>query len=112
MFFIQVWALPRSDVKVTLRDTPLQPIRVTSTFANKDAAKVESEDEVSDSTPDVLDIKKEVVPREVENSEGLQYYDQYKIPAGWFKVGDHVYIKSEEDRPYIARIDKIWSDQR
>ena len=24
--------------------------------------------------------------------------------------GDHVYVRSGEDRPYIARIDKMWMD--
>lgn len=25
-------------------------------------------------------------------------------------TGDHVYVRSDEDRPYVARIDKMWMD--
>ena len=26
--------------------------------------------------------------------------------------GDHVYVRSQDDKPYIARIDKLWTDNR
>ena len=46
-------------------------------------------------------------------TDGVQYYEQYKMPVGWFKVGDHVYLKNVDDpeRMNIARIDKIWTEQ-
>ena len=30
----------------------------------------------------------------------------------WFISGDFVYLRSDQDEPFIARIDKIWTDTK
>ncbi len=44
--------------------------------------------------------------------EGTTFYEQYQTPAGWLKVDDCVYVRSDEDKPYIAKIEKMWTDKK
>ncbi len=54
----------------------------------------------------------QVIEADIENSEGYTYFEQQKTAVGWLKLGDHVYVRSDDIRPYIARIDKMWNDAR
>ena len=107
----QIWSLPPNDrVKIVSRDIPVIPVRVESVFA--DRAKMD--DTFSDDgevTP--LEKEREIVTIENPNAEDTNTcYEQYTIPAGCVKLGDCVYVRSDEDRPYIARVDKMWTDPK
>ncbi len=43
---------------------------------------------------------------------GCAYYEQYCIDENKFRVGDFVYVRSDEEVPFIARIEKMWTDQK
>lgn len=40
------------------------------------------------------------------------FYEQYCIDEDRFKLGDFVYVRSDEEKPFIARIDKMWMDAK
>ncbi|XP_014669856.1 PREDICTED: protein polybromo-1-like [Priapulus caudatus] len=106
---IKKWQAPvNPHVVVVARDCPLVPTRVPSVFAPKkayDASGFHGEFMI-------IDKDRPNVSCNVANpDEGCSYYDQYNIPLGTFKLGDCVYVRSESERPYIARIDRMWTDQ-
>lgn len=43
-------------------------------------------------------------------TEGVVYYEQYSIPAGTFRVGDCCYVRTDQERNLICRIDRMWTD--
>lgn len=43
---------------------------------------------------------------------GCTYYEQYCIDENRFRVGGFVYVRSDEDVPFIARIEKMWTDEK
>ncbi|XP_014669855.1 PREDICTED: protein polybromo-1-like [Priapulus caudatus] len=103
---IKKWQAPvNPHVVVVARDCPLVPTRVPSVFAPKkayDASGFHGEFMI-------IDKDRPNVSCNVANpDEGCSYYDQYNIPLGTFKLGDCVYVRSESERPYIARIDEMW----
>ncbi|CAE1320778.1 PBRM1 [Acanthosepion pharaonis] len=106
---IKVWQVPPNDtVKLTPRDQVLSPVRVASVFADK--TKENEKEDLDDGVYRLLDKTRENVEVEVSSQEyaGNKYYEQYNSASGCFKLGDCVYIKSTEEKPFIARIDKIW----
>ena len=47
----------------------------------------------------------------VNPEEGCTYYEQYCLREEPYKLGDSVYVRSEEGYLYVSRIDKIWTDR-
>lgn len=47
----------------------------------------------------------------VPTPEGWTYYEQYSIPAGTFRVGDCCYVRTDQERNLICRIDRMWTDE-
>ena len=42
-------------------------------------------------------------------------YDRMKYECMWYDsmyilIGDCVYVRSDQERPFIARIDRMWTD--
>lgn len=106
---IKVWQVPPNEsVKLVSRDQMLSPVRVASVFADK--TKENEKEDLDDAVYRLLDKTRENVDVEVSGQEavGNKYYEQYNSGSGCFKLGDCVYIKSTEEKPFIARIDKIW----
>ena len=75
----------RGDVKIVLRDTPINPVRVPSVFAEKGPEALS--DDIPEGEPFYLDRKREMVEQEVETNDGNKYYEQLKTSAGWIKLG-------------------------
>ncbi|XP_070557674.1 protein polybromo-1-like isoform X3 [Ptychodera flava] len=105
---IKIWSLPSNSTKIVPRDEPLSRVRVASVFAdhiNKQEEPMETD------AMDVLDKEREDIEVEVTNpDDGCTYYEQLNIESGYYKLGDCVYLRSDEDKPYLARIDKMWKD--
>ncbi|XP_019864490.1 PREDICTED: protein polybromo-1-like [Amphimedon queenslandica] len=55
---------------------------------------------------ELKDVKASVTNPE----ENCTYYEQYCIDEKVFKLGDFVYVRSDQDLPFIARIDQMWTD--
>ncbi|XP_077995606.1 protein polybromo-1-like [Glandiceps talaboti] len=105
---IKIWSMPTSSTKIIPREEPLSKVRVASVFA--DQINKQEEPIEMDQT-DVLDKEREDVECEVSNpDEGSTYYEQLNIESGYYKLGDCVYLRSDEDKPYLARIDRMWKD--
>ena len=43
-------------------------------------------------------------------AEGVVHYEQFSIPAGTFRVGDCCYVRTDQERNLICRIDRMWVD--
>ncbi|XP_064633737.1 protein polybromo-1-like isoform X4 [Lineus longissimus] len=112
---IKVWQMPKNDVKLVPREIPLVPVRVASVFANKVSADKEGEIvEDNDGLPPVLDKQRQnvlVEKKEDTPDDGCQYFEQIVLPQGAYKLGDSVFVRSNSNRPFIARIDKLWTDK-
>ena len=44
--------------------------------------------------------------------EGCVYYEQLNFNHYVYKLGDSVYLRSDQSQPFIARIDKMWKDSK
>ncbi|XP_065909359.1 protein polybromo-1-like [Dysidea avara] len=42
---------------------------------------------------------------------GCRSYDQYCLDQYCFRLGDYVYLRSDEQQSFIARIEKMWTDE-
>ncbi|XP_071960980.1 protein polybromo-1-like isoform X2 [Antedon mediterranea] len=103
---IKIWSQTAVNSKLVPRTDTLSKVRVASVFANQDEKKDDNNDEIT-----VLEKVRETVEAEVVNpEEGCKYYEQMQFGAMWYKLGDHVFVRSDQLRPFIARIDKMWLD--
>ncbi|XP_052781676.1 protein polybromo-1-like isoform X8 [Mya arenaria] len=106
---IKMWSVPRNEeVALVEREIPLQSIRVASVFADRD------KDEIDDGDTSVIEKERHEVMmgNGTPNEEGNTMYEQLGTYSGMYKVGDCVYVKSDQiDKPTIYRIDKMWMDQ-
>ncbi|XP_071082321.1 protein polybromo-1-like isoform X6 [Haliotis cracherodii] len=103
---IKIWSAVRNEeLKILPRELPMSPVRVSSVFADKTSdGKDEDDGETS-----ILDKVRQTVLAEGSSEDGHTYYEQYIIGSGCFKLGDSVYVRSDRDRPLVARIDRIWT---
>ncbi|KAH9420477.1 Protein polybromo-1 [Dermatophagoides pteronyssinus] len=64
----------------------------------------------------VLDVPRPNVPCPppidcpVDPGVQIQFYEQFSIPAGTFRVGDCCYVRTDQERNLICRIDRMWVD--
>ncbi|XP_048584024.1 protein polybromo-1 isoform X2 [Nematostella vectensis] len=108
---IKLWPSQTSNVKLIVRDTPLAPKRVSSVFAPNKLDQTEAMD-TDDADDTEVDTRRNVVLENYPNpEEGCTYFEQLCIRDMPYKLGDSVYIRSDEDYLYIARLDKIWTDR-
>ncbi|EDO33982.1 predicted protein, partial [Nematostella vectensis] len=115
---IKLWPSQTSNVKLIVRDTPLAPKRVSSVFApNKlDQTEAMDTDDADDTEVDTRRVRpwpgRIYFEMNYPNpEEGCTYFEQLCIRDMPYKLGDSVYIRSDEDYLYIARLDKIWTDR-
>ncbi|KPM06091.1 polybromo-1-like protein [Sarcoptes scabiei] len=124
---IKIWPCLQNDNYI-MRSTSLPINRIPSVFAKNhtsiDFIKAdefcESETEIfglnNPNMPDVsvLDIARPNImclpPKDAKQLENVQYYEQFTIPAGTFKVGDCCYVRTDQERNLICRIDQMWVD--
>ena len=115
---IKVWPYFQ-NYPLTQRERPLPMIRVPSVFKNRVEEKVEKPkeevEEEDDTGPKVIDIERMNItydPGEgFMGEEGAIYYEQFSIPSGSFKLGDCCYVRTDQARNLICRIDKMWVDK-
>lgn len=134
---IKIWPCMQ-NTPYLLRDVPLPMNRVPSVFktgvatattaapapvAAAPAVKVVDDEETSAAIePDmvtldtsILDVVRANIPCPPPSNailiEGAQYFEQFTIPAGTFRVGDCAYVRTDQERNLICRIDYMWVDQ-
>lgn len=109
---IKVWPF-FSSISLVIRENPLPMIRVPSVF--KDQAEKPKEVEEEDNGPKILDIERVNIicdsPESASPDEGSIYYEQFTIPSGTFKIGDCCYVRTDQGRNLICRIDRMWVDK-
>ena len=119
---IKVWtSLPTPEVKLTPRETPLEPKRVVSVFRDR----VEKHKEELAELGEVEKLAEKVVQNveapapspppadagaSVQQPAGLSYYQQLTIPGHTLRTGDCVYVRAENGKQLIAQIDSMWVD--
>ncbi|XP_022095945.1 protein polybromo-1-like isoform X3 [Acanthaster planci] len=107
---IKIWAMPPSNVKIVPRDEPLSRVRIASVFA--DSQGIEPAD--SDNTDGEYQVfekeREDVVVESPTDDEKWVYYEQLNFEGHVYKLGDCVYLRSDQARPFVARIDKMWKD--
>ena len=42
--------------------------------------------------------------------EGFVFYEQYVLPCGPIRCGDYVYVRVENTKKLVARVDTMWYD--
>lgn len=107
----KVWSVPRSNITLVTREEPLQPKRVPSVFADNKENRVQPmETEVEGQIHE--DVKKNVILESPQNAEeGCTYYEQFCVRDTPYKLGDCIYVRSDEGYLCMARIDKLWTDR-
>ncbi len=112
---IKVWPFIQ-NIPLIFRENPLPMIRVPSVFKDQtDKLRTEHEDEEDESGPKFLDIERPNVlcntPEGIVLEEGSHFYEQYTIPSGSYKLGDCCYVRTDQGRNLICRIDRMWVDK-
>lgn len=125
---IKAWTFDL-NVPIILRDVPLEINRVPSVFKDQVASSSigfmdkSLNDELleqdlltnieEETIPKVLDVPRPNVicaaPEGIQ-IEGATFYEQFTIPAGTFRVGDCCYVRTDQERNLICRIDRMWVD--
>lgn len=121
---IKIWPCLQ-NLPYVLREEPLPMNRIPSVFKDQSersmmSVEEEIENELSqggvspDSAGKILDVSRPNVlcaPTEgIPPIEGAHYYEQFTIPAGTFRVGDCCYVRTDQERNLICRIDRMWVD--
>lgn len=112
---IKVWPI-FDNIQYKTRENPLPMVRVPSIFKDQaDKHRNDIDDFEEDKDPKVLDIERLNVicdpPEGVVAEEGSVFYEQFNIPSGAFKLGDCCYVRTDQGRNLICRIDRIWVDK-
>lgn len=138
---MQNWSCPGphgTSPTLIPRATPLSVInKVPSIFALATKPATPSADSVGvgDKVGGPLDVSyvglsmKNIVTSAVNPDPSCLYYEQYCIDEDFFRLGkwvwscdchvmymclsgDFVYLRSDQEHPFIARIDKMWTDKK
>lgn len=108
---IKVWSV-HSSVTYIARPDPLQPIREPLKLSNEKRGTVIQAKEAEVEGTVHADMKRNVVLESPQNAEeGCTYYEQFCVRDAPYKLGDCVYVRSDEGYLCISRIDKMWTDQ-
>ncbi|KAG1687281.1 Protein polybromo-1 [Nymphon striatum] len=109
---IKIWPITESTVNLVNREEILTPVRVPSVF-KEGVVKVKEQPIDNEEGPFlVLDKIRPNVEMEILNAkEGCTYFEQYNIPAGCFKLGDTVLVRTESGKHLIGRVDQMWVDK-
>uniref|UniRef100_T1J6Q3 Polybromo-1 n=1 Tax=Strigamia maritima TaxID=126957 RepID=T1J6Q3_STRMM len=110
---IKVWpVMPNHPVKLIIRHEPLTPVRVPSVFKETGGQVKEENSDLDEFDCKMVEKTRPNVEIEAINGDDTCiYYEQYNIPSGCFKLGDCVYVRSENGKQLIARVDKIWVEK-
>ena len=114
------WNEPE-HIKLTYRESPLEPTRVMSVFKERiEKHKEEIEElEALEKTVDIplppnviwaspLPVDIPAVP---QRPEGSVYFEQYTIPGPiTLRRGDSVYVRAENGKNLVAQIDIMWTN--
>ncbi|KAK3750182.1 hypothetical protein QZH41_015411 [Actinostola sp. cb2023] len=108
---IKSWPSQVTNATMVARDVVLTPKRVPSVFAPNEEQKAVVTD-TDDSDDSETDSKKNVPLDNNPNvNDGCIHYEQHCLGDVPYKLGDCVYLRSDEDYQYIARIDRLWTDR-
>lgn len=115
---IKVWPY-FNDHSLIPREQHLPMIRVPSIFKDNKQEKCKEEQLISDydddDGPKLLDIERPNIIIEPGDGlpieEGAIYYEQFTIPSGSYKLGDCCYVRTDNGRNLICRIDRMWVDK-
>ncbi|XP_053202089.1 protein polybromo-1-like isoform X2 [Panonychus citri] len=118
---IKVW-LYFNNHSLIPRETHSPMIRVPSIFKNGKQDKSKDEQPTTnvneyddDDGPKLLDIERPNIIIEPGDGlpieEGAIYYEQFTIPSGSYKLGDCCYVRTDNGRNLICRIDRMWVDK-
>ncbi|CAL8069132.1 unnamed protein product [Orchesella dallaii] len=109
---LKSWAFGSIRVRLVSRPKPLEPIRIASVFRER----VENQKE------DFLRIDDEVekAPKEefsnipsplaLPGKDNQTFYEQFNLSFGPVRMGDYVYVRVENGKKLVARIDSMWTD--
>jgi protein polybromo-1 len=109
---LKIWSFGSERVKLIPRKKVLEPIRVASVFRER----VEKHKEELQHMEDEFD---KIPPEEFPNIEldvsipgkdDYTFYEQYSLVCGPIRAGDYVYVRVENAKKLIARVDTMWSD--
>lgn len=109
---IKAWPF-QTNIKLMLREIPLEPKRVQSVFKDRpvDPLKIDVPfDEVDLALPEK---EKPNVVIKVEGADEMNtYYEQFNtVCSGVVKTGDFVYVATESGKQAIAHINSIWESK-
>lgn len=115
---IKHWPYFSQEVTLVPRDVPLPTIRVQSVFKDiKSERQFDNsfEDDANDDSPPFFDVERTNVmcdaPEGFPSEEGSVFYEQFSIPSGAFKLGDCCYVRTDQGRNLICRVDRMWVDK-
>lgn len=111
------WTAP-DHVKFVSRPKALEPKRVMSVFKERIEKHKEELEEITAMISSIeSDLPQNVLWTNPELGDqpqqpGTVYYEQYTIPGPiTLRRGDNVYVRSENGKNLIARIDTMWTSE-
>eukprot|EP00117_Sycon_ciliatum_P036027 scpid20638/ scgid27185/ Protein polybromo-1; BRG1-associated factor 180; Polybromo-1D len=75
------------------------------------STQVDDQPFVVPSTHNVVKVTESTDTPPGEDGTGCTYYEQFVFESCTFKLGDNVYLRSDQADPFVARIDRIWTDK-
>lgn len=110
---LKSWAFGSDRVKLIPRKKSLEPIRVASVFRERVEKHKEELQQIEDET-DKLPAEEfpNIVRSDVDVpvKEGYVFYEQFSLPFGPVRAGDYVYVRVENLKKLVARVDTMWTD--
>ncbi|XP_066935067.1 protein polybromo-1-like isoform X2 [Clytia hemisphaerica] len=109
-----------SHIELIERETPLEIKRVSSVFNNTSPTETNDSQETKKDVTSSIDIDLQSTEgykysKEtnciIEATEGKTFYEKYVTDTDVFKLGDGVYVQSDEGYRRLAKIEKIWTNE-
>ncbi|XP_076317275.1 protein polybromo isoform X4 [Tachypleus tridentatus] len=110
---IKIWSFtPNEYIQIVPREEPLPIVRVPSVFKDGVERFKEESMDYDDTDLKVIERQKPNILCETQNEgDSKIYYEQFSIPSGAYKLGDCCYVRTEQGRTLIGKIDQMWVDK-
>ena len=107
---LKSWAFGSERVKLVPRQNALEPVRVASVFSDR-VNNLSDELVVENEMAPAEEFENVILAANVNDQAGITFYEQYCLSFGPVRAGDYVYVRVEDAKKLVARVDTMWSNK-
>lgn len=107
---LKSWGFGSDRVKLVARKNVLEPIRIASVFSDR-VSNFNEDPSVETEEAPMEEFENVILSTTSEDQNDITFFEQYCLPfgVGPIRAGDYVYVRVEDAKKLVARVDTMWS---